>query len=457
MPYSRNARTHSAEQVAQIAASIVEFGFNAPILVDGHAGIVAGHGRLLAARKLGLPEVPVVVLDHLTDTQRRAYIIADNKLSENAGWDEEILAAELADLEHDGVDLKVVGFSDEELEALLANDDDETPEDEEPLVEPPAEPVTRPGDVWVIGTHRLICGDYRDFRAIARMFDGRKANVVITSPPYASQRAYDPASGFRPVSEEEYVAWYADVAANVAAVLACAGYRSRLLGRPDAGIAPAGRGNGSGGAPRQTVGKLMKIARDRATGTASSSKPELVLRDLAVERWPIDKLIPYARNARTHSEAQVAQVAASIIEFGWTNPILAGADGVIIAGHARLAAARKLKLTEDPVIVLDHLTPTQRRTLVLADNRLALNAGWDEEMLRVELESLEEDGFDLDLAGFTGEEIAELLRDPEETFEGLTDDDAIPEELERAVTMVGDVWGWANTGCCAEMRPTPKR
>ncbi len=201
----------------------------------------------------------------------------------------------------------------------------------------------------------------------------------------------------------------------------------------------------------------MKIARDRATGTASSSKPELVLRDLAVERWPIDKLIPYARNARTHSEAQVAQVAASIIEFGWTNPILAGADGVIIAGHARLAAARKLKLTEDPVIVLDHLTPTQRRTLVLADNRLALNAGWDEEMLRVELESLEEDGFDLDLAGFTGEEIAELLRDPEETFEGLTDDDAIPEELERAVTMVGDVWGWANTGCCAEMRPTPKR
>ena len=113
------------------------------------------------------------------------------------------------------------------------------------------------------------------------------------------------------------------------------------------------------------------------------------LRNLLVQFWPIDKLMPYARNARTHTEEQVAQVAASIAEFGWTNPILVGADGIIIAGHARLAAARKLDMTEVPVIVLDHLSETQRRALVLADNRLALNAGWDEEMLRVELESLE--------------------------------------------------------------------
>jgi DNA modification methylase len=162
--------------------------------------------------------------------------------------------------------------------------------------------------------------------------------------------------------------------------------------------------------------------------------------ELQVQQWPVEKLIPYARNARTHSEEQVAQVAASIVEFGWTNPILVGADGVIIAGHARLAAARKLKLTEVPVIVLDHLTPTQRRALVLADNRLALSAGWDEEMLRVELESLEEDGFDLDLVGFTDEEVEELLRDPEESNVGLTDDDAIPEEEEHAVTVLGDVW-----------------
>jgi DNA modification methylase len=162
--------------------------------------------------------------------------------------------------------------------------------------------------------------------------------------------------------------------------------------------------------------------------------------ELQVQQWPVEKLIPYARNARTHSEEQVAQVAASIVEFGWTNPILAGVDGVIIAGHARLAAARKLKMTEVPVIVLDGLTPTQRRALVLADNRLALSAGWDEEMLRVELESLEEDGFDLDLVGFTDEEVEELLRDPEGSNVGLTDEDAIPEQEQHAVTALGDVW-----------------
>src|SRR5271165_5836813 len=145
VPYARNARTHSPEQIAQIAASIVEFDFNAPILVASDAGIVAGHGRLLAARKLGLAEVPVVVLDHLSETQRRAYIIADNKLALNAGWDEKLLAAELTDLEHEGLDLRLVGFSDEELEALLENDGDgSAPEDEEPLPEPPSQPITEP-------------------------------------------------------------------------------------------------------------------------------------------------------------------------------------------------------------------------------------------------------------------------------------------------------------------------
>src|SRR3954454_19399460 len=123
IPYARNARTHSDEQIAQIAASIAEFGFNNPVLVDTNAGIIAGHGRLLAARKLGLDEVPVVVLDHLSETQRRAYIIADNKLALNAGWDEETLAAELRDLEADGMDLVIVGFSDEELDDLLAPDE----------------------------------------------------------------------------------------------------------------------------------------------------------------------------------------------------------------------------------------------------------------------------------------------------------------------------------------------
>lgn len=161
---------------------------------------------------------------------------------------------------------------------------------------------------------------------------------------------------------------------------------------------------------------------------------------LQVQIWSIDRLLPYVRNARTHSEEQVAQVAASIREFGWTNPIIVAGDGVIIAGHARLAAARKLKMTEVPVIVLDHLTEAQRRALVLADNRLALNAGWDEEMLRIELASLQEDGFDLDIVGFTDEELEELLRDPEETRDGLTDEDAVPAEQEDAVTVLGDVW-----------------
>jgi DNA modification methylase len=162
--------------------------------------------------------------------------------------------------------------------------------------------------------------------------------------------------------------------------------------------------------------------------------------NLQVVTWPVEKLIPYARNARTHSAEQVAQVAASIAEFGWTNPILAGADGIVIAGHARLLAARKLGMTEVPVIVLDHLTESQRRALVLADNRLALNAGWDEEMLRVEMAALDEDGFNLEVVGFTDDEIADLLRDPEEVQAGNTDDDAVPETPETSVTVPGDIW-----------------
>ena len=161
---------------------------------------------------------------------------------------------------------------------------------------------------------------------------------------------------------------------------------------------------------------------------------------LQVEQWPIERLIPYARNSRTHSDAQVAQVAASIAEFGFVNPVLVGADGVIIAGHARLLAARKLKMAEVPVIVLGHLTEAQRRALVLADNQIALNAGWDEEMLRVELQDLEVNGFNLDLIGFSAEELETILADPEGTNEGLTDENAVPEAQEEVITIPGDVW-----------------
>ncbi|TDQ41877.1 site-specific DNA-methyltransferase [Tepidicella xavieri] len=159
-----------------------------------------------------------------------------------------------------------------------------------------------------------------------------------------------------------------------------------------------------------------------------------------IEHWPTAKLIPYARNARTHSEEQVVQIAASIAEFGFTNPILAGSDGVIIAGHGRLAAAQKLGLEVVPVVVLDHLTPTQRRALVIADNRIAENAGWDDAMLRIELEALQLEGFDLDLTGFDADALADLLAGDEPEHSGQTDDEAVPEAPEEPVSQPGDVW-----------------
>lgn len=159
-----------------------------------------------------------------------------------------------------------------------------------------------------------------------------------------------------------------------------------------------------------------------------------------IEHWPTTKLLPYVRNARQHSEEQIARIAASIAEFGFVNPILTGVDGVLVAGHGRLAAARKLGLPTVPVVVLDHLTPTQRRALVLADNRLAELATWDDALLRIELEALQDDGFDLDLTGFDADALAELLADEEPQIEGRTEDDAIPEMPEEPVSRPGDVW-----------------
>jgi DNA modification methylase len=221
-PYDRNARTHSDEQVAQIAASIREFGFLNPILVEAGGGVIAGHGRLLAARLLGMEEVPVVVLNHLSDTQRRAYIIADNKLAMNAGWNLELLAQEVRDLEREDFDIDLIGFSEAEMAELLATGEASAPEDEvqEAIPEAPANPVTQPGDVWVIGSHRLICGDCRDRSVVERLMGGALVNVCITSPPYAKQRDYDPSSGFVPVPPEEYAAWYRAVAAGIETVLA---------------------------------------------------------------------------------------------------------------------------------------------------------------------------------------------------------------------------------------------
>ena len=159
-----------------------------------------------------------------------------------------------------------------------------------------------------------------------------------------------------------------------------------------------------------------------------------------IEQWPTTKLLPYSRNARTHSAEQIAQIAASIVEFGFSNPILAGSDGVIVAGHGRWAAAQKLGLEAVPVVVLDHLSPTQRRALVIADNRIAENAGWDDAMLRVELDALRDDDFDLSLTGFDTDALADLFEGEEGGDTGQTGDDEVPESQEAVISRPGDVW-----------------
>jgi hypothetical protein len=182
IPYALNSRTHSDAQVAQLAASIREFGFTNPVLVDEQNNLIAGHGRLLAARKLKLTEVPAVVVTGLDDRKRRALVIADNKLALNADWDEEALRVELEDLAGDFGEL--MGFSDDELVALLKNDDGtEGLTDEDAVPEVPEVPVTVEGDVWLLGRHRLMCGDSTSIDAVERLMDGRKADMVFTDPP----------------------------------------------------------------------------------------------------------------------------------------------------------------------------------------------------------------------------------------------------------------------------------
>lgn len=184
IPFAKNSRTHDDAQVAQIAASIKEFGFTNPILIDEQSGIIAGHGRLLAARKLQLTEVPCIRLSHLSDAQKRAYVIADNKLALNAGWDDEMLALELGDLKDMEFDLSLTGFSTDEINALLTPTAVEGLTDEDAVPEVPDEPVTKLGDVWVLGKHRLMCGDSTSVDAVEQLMDGNKVDMVFTDPPY---------------------------------------------------------------------------------------------------------------------------------------------------------------------------------------------------------------------------------------------------------------------------------
>ena len=183
IPYARNSRTHSDEQIAQIAASIKEFGWTNPILIDGDNGIIAGHGRLSAARKLGHEEVPVIELKDLTETQRKAYIIADNRLALNAGWDNEMLTIELNELLADNFALDILGFDPKELAALLEPDVVEGLTDEDAVPDIPDEPKTKLGDIYQLGNHRLMCGDSTSIDAVDKLMP-ETANMIFTDPPY---------------------------------------------------------------------------------------------------------------------------------------------------------------------------------------------------------------------------------------------------------------------------------
>jgi site-specific DNA-methyltransferase (adenine-specific) len=184
IPYARNSRTHNDAQVAQIAASIKEFGWTNPVLLDGENGIIAGHGRVLAAQKLGQKEVPTIELSHMTENQKRAYIIADNKLALNAGWDNDMLFTEFTDLKDAGYDLGLTGFSDDEIRALTPEVINEGLVDEDQTPEPPAEPKTKPGDIYQLGKHRLMCGDSTSVEALETLCDGQLVDMWLTDPPY---------------------------------------------------------------------------------------------------------------------------------------------------------------------------------------------------------------------------------------------------------------------------------
>ena len=196
VPYARNARIHSKEQILQLRASLREFGFVNPVIVDRDLNIIAGHGRVAAAKAEGLTEVPCVFAEHLTDAQKRAYILADNRLALSAGWDEELLALEFGELKDLGFDLELTGFGAKEIEKLFAGDGGDAEDDDFDLTAALEEAAfVLPGDVWTLGRHRLICGDATDAATVKKLMDGRKANLVLTDPPY--NVSFESASGLK--------------------------------------------------------------------------------------------------------------------------------------------------------------------------------------------------------------------------------------------------------------------
>jgi DNA modification methylase len=210
--YENNARLHSDDQIDQIIASINEFGFTNPILIDEKNVVIAGHGRLAAAEKMSLAKVPSIKLTGLTDAQRRAYIIADNKIALNAGWDQQLLSFELSELTSMQFDRSLTGFSEREMQRYTTGGDDEKPTGKP---SPPTNPKTKYGQIIELGPHRLMCGDCRDEKMMSKLMGGKKISVAITSPPYASQRKYDETSEFVPVPPDDFGKWFDAVQTNI--------------------------------------------------------------------------------------------------------------------------------------------------------------------------------------------------------------------------------------------------
>ncbi len=184
IPYARNSRLHSKEQIKQLRASLREFGFVNPCIIDKDYNIIAGHGRVMAAKEEGISEIPCVFAEHLTDAQKRAYILADNRLALNAGWDDEMLSVELSDLQANAFDLSLLGFSDAEMNKLMGGMENAKDDDFDVSAELQKPTLSKPGDLWLLGNHRLVCGDSTKPETYALLMEGKAANLVVTDPPY---------------------------------------------------------------------------------------------------------------------------------------------------------------------------------------------------------------------------------------------------------------------------------
>ena len=340
IPYARNSRTHSDAQVAQIAASIREFGFTNPVLIDGDGGIIAGHGRVLAARKLKMAAVPVLVLDHLTDAQRRAYVIADNKLALNAGWDDEALRVEIEALTADGFDLSLTGFDQAELDALLAPEPTQGLTDPDETPEPPADPVTVLGDVWLLGSHRIVCGDCTNPNVLKSATNGKEAHICATDPPYGVNFKYNSHNDTEGALKAIVDDFFPLVRSMCRTILITPGNQNQwLYPRPDwtlCWFSSAGVGSGPWGfccwQPVLAYGKdpYLKMGRGRRPDAFASNegKPKNIAhacpKPVEVWRWIMDRadpsecatfLDPFGGSGTTMIVAQMTGRVAFLVEL----------------------------------------------------------------------------------------------------------------------------------------------